>query len=319
MSRLGLLSISPVLCGIVALPIGCSDDKTSTAPTTVASLVGVPCQSDAQCADLQTTACQIAVCGDSGVCAIAPVPDGTSCSTGAVCVENQTCVAGTCGGGAAPAADCGDKVCGQDACGSSCGRCQDNYECTAAGQCEEIVDPCMGLTFAGCCTGDGRALWCEAGALAEQDCASGGAACGWREDVGYYFCTGGDEAPSPNASLPYLCPDETCASQDPCGDRECGYQCGQSCGKCDEGSVCGDDGTCGVDVCGDLTFTGCCTGTLSYYCDAGVVKVLDCSGGDPASCGWDGGEGFYDCEQTGADPSGAYPIDCKDYTFVVPE
>ncbi|PIE16037.1 MAG: hypothetical protein CSA66_07840 [Proteobacteria bacterium] len=318
MSRLTLTLFSLVIAAGGALG-ACGDDKGATSPTAASIPLGVSCASDADCGDLQPTQCQQAACGEAGVCVITAVADGTACSTGAVCVEEQVCQGGTCGGGHAPARDCGDKVCGTDACGNSCGVCAANFECTAAGQCEEIVDPCMGLSFAGCCTGDGKAVWCDGGQLDEQDCAAAGGTCGWRDDVGYYYCTSGDEPPAPDASLPYLCPDSECASADPCGDRECGHQCGLLCGTCGDGEVCRADGTCGEDVCGDLTFTGCCRGTLSYYCKDGVVEVLDCSTVDPASCGWDSAEGFYDCGLSGADPSGTNPADCDEYDFVVPK
>ena len=51
---------------------------------------------------------------------------------------------------------------------------------------------------------------------------------------------------------------------------------------------------------------GCCVGNTLYYYDGGMVQESSCT----TSCGWDPGSEFYDCGNTGGDPSGMYPIAC---------
>ncbi|GMV39917.1 MAG: hypothetical protein AMXMBFR64_16330 [Myxococcales bacterium] len=60
------------------------------------------------------------------------------------------------------------------------------------------------------------------------------------------------------------------------------------------------------EPCGDLTTEGCCDGDDVRFCDGGVVGRLSCKDG----CGWDGAKGWYDCGQSGADPSGDHPLSC---------
>ena len=63
-----------------------------------------------------------------------------------------------------------------------------------------------------------------------------------------------------------------------------------------------------------LTYTGCCVGDQTHFCDQGSYEVFECENG----CGWSAGAGFYDCAggQSGAqagasDPSGLNPRDCN--------
>jgi len=64
--------------------------------------------------------------------------------------------------------------------------------------------------------------------------------------------------------------------------------------------------------CGDLTFAGCCLGSVSYWCDGAGLHSVDCSKNPPPQdvCGWNPEFGFYDCGGLGSDPSGKSPIDC---------
>ena len=87
-----------------------------------------------------------------------------------------------------------------------------------------------------------------------------------------------------------------------CEGRECGLDpiCGESCGACDGGDVCGSDGTCttpvvcgdgvraGTEVCdgADLAGATCITqgfegGTLSCAADCASYTLGACTGGDP--------------------------------------
>ena len=62
--------------------------------------------------------------------------------------------------------------------------------------------------------------------------------------------------------------------------------------------------------CENVTLEGCCTAAQElYYCENGTISTLDCGGGG-STCGWNAGASFYDCNQSGADPSGANPYLC---------
>ena len=58
--------------------------------------------------------------------------------------------------------------------------------------------------------------------------------------------------------------------------------------------------------CGDITFEGCCDGDTLKYCEGNTVKGGNCNSG----CGWDAGNGYYNCGGSGEDPSGNNPISC---------
>jgi hypothetical protein len=188
---------------------------------------------------------------------------GTSCGT---CEAGEVCSAeGVCG-----ACTCDGKTCGDDGCGNSCGTCG------AAELCENnqcVGDPCLGLTYEGCCTADGGLRWCEDGALQGGTCPADAATCGWAADGGFYDC-GQSPAADPSGTFPRACPDIP-------------------------------------NACGDKTEIGCCDGNNLLYCDGGEPASIACEdscGWDPT--GGSDGAGWYDCGFTGADPSGANPLTC---------
>jgi MYXO-CTERM domain-containing protein len=210
-----------------------------------------------------------------------------------------------------------------------------------AGKCETPTDPCKGISFEGCC--DGKLLqYCEDSQLKQQQCQQ---SCGWDKTNGFYDCgfTGAD----PSGQFPIACAGCTkdCTGK-ACGDDGCGGSCGtcpagKSCqaGACVSctpnctGKQCGDDGcggSCGTcpasqvcnagkcetqaDPCKGISYEGCCDGTTLNYCDSGKLETIDCGQNEPPNntCGWnaDAQANFYDCGQTGADPSGKFPLDC---------
>lgn len=65
----------------------------------------------------------------------------------------------------------------------------------------------------------------------------------------------------------------------------------------------------GEDPCDGISYTGCCDGKTLNYCDQGEVVAQSCQ-----SCGWDGSKGWYDCGQSGGDPTGENPLSCDDIT-----
>ena len=57
--------------------------------------------------------------------------------------------------------------------------------------------------------------------------------------------------------------------------------------------------------------TGCCVGSVLYYCNSGPVSKKTCTG--TQVCGWSGSKSWYDCVGApgGPDPSGTHPMACK--------
>lgn len=49
-----------------------------------------------------------------------------------------------------------------------------------------------------------------------------------------------------------------------------------------------------ADPCGGVTYEGQCDGAVLSWCDNGEVSTIDC-GSHGRACGWDGGNGFYNC------------------------
>jgi len=338
----------PILVLCVLLCTACSDDgdpaPITPPPTDTADTQGgddpTPagdCQNDWDCPT--STPCKIAACTD-GACTESDRPDGASCSEDTCLIA--TCTAGECSEATAAPVACAGKQCGDDGCGNDCGSCPEGMSCVlATGLCmtvnpEDTTDNCNGIGWDGCCSADGKAVWCENNELKEVDCAAEtGPAhyCGWTAESGYW-CT--DEVTTDPGGLPLFCPDEECTET--CDAKTCGYACGEPCGTCEAGEFCNSDdvctscgenycgGTCGecdegyrcaggscvldIDMCaaGD-DGTGCCYDNISYWCSSQTGNNIADLCED--TCGWDAGNGYYDCGFEGADPSGENPLECE--------
>jgi len=167
--------------------------------------------------------------------------------------------------------NCTGKQCGDNGCGGSCGTCQAGYSCQS-GKCVGSCQPS--------CTGK---------QCGDNGC---GGSCG--------TCQAG-----------YSCQSGKCVStcQPSCAGKSCGDDgCGGSCGTCAGGTVC-QFGKCVVvdDPCFGVSFEGCCDGATLHWCEGGQVNTLECG---QYGCGWNAGKQYYDCNQTGTDPSGANPKEC---------
>ena len=134
---------------------------------------------------------------------------------------------------------CGSHECGPDGCGGSCGECAPDRTCSAAGLCVVAVGGCAGLSWQGCCDGEGI-RYCGDGEPVSLSC-DGLGPCGWDETLGYYDCdTAG--TPDPSGTYPMTC--GGCAGQ--CDGRDCGSDgCGGTCGACLPGQEC-VGGVCGA-------------------------------------------------------------------------
>ena len=65
--------------------------------------------------------------------------------------------------------------------------------------------------------------------------------------------------------------------------------------------------------CGNVTYTGCCSGTTAKYCSGGVLKTKDCTKDtNGPNCGWVTTKNYYSCNATASkDPNGKYERDCS--------
>jgi len=156
------------------------------------------------------------------------------------------------------------------------------------------------LNFEGCCNLN-TLQQCQNGQVTTVDCGNQG--CGWSDTWKAYGCNGIGTGP---ANAPLACNSEctpNCTGKN-CGSDGCGGNCGlcannQSClnGQCQNDSTSGD--------CDGITYQGCCEAKTLKYCDQNKIVSQQCN-----SCGWDGGKSWYDCGNSGSDPSGTYPKDC---------
>ncbi|MDP6942504.1 MAG: hypothetical protein QF464_00010, partial [Myxococcota bacterium] len=201
------------------------------------------------------------------------------CATGEACVDDQ-CVPYVC------QPTCDGRTCGDDGCGGSCGECDEGEFCLeVTGTCT-VPDPCMGVSFEGCC--DGEVLnWCSATTLETLDCESG---CGWDPEIGEYNC-GTDGGADPSGTFPLSCEPEPCSPS--CDGLTCGDDgCGTSCGECEGGLVC-DYGVCYDPALGHCSDED---GVLlvSSEWDTVVAEAYDScpEADDPQACAADVAEGI---------------------------
>lgn len=251
---------------------------------------------DAACAS--DNACSSTCAGSCGACA----------NAGEVCLEDGSCYA----------PQCGDKQCGTDAAGFSCGTCPDGSTCvegifqclpaptgcspnTSTGGCEGCAcEACVCETYPTCCTGkwdafcasvcsDSCGMDCSP-CPAEPSCD--GLGCGSYCGVDCGECAGGE-----------VCTDFQCCAPDcdqkTCGSDGCGGTCGECAGfdQCVSGNceacvpdctdkACGDDGcggTCGECTGGEVCAQGvCATGFCAGQC--GSDEPQDCGPGCTCFC-----------------------------------
>ena len=91
----------------------------------------------ADCGDCGAT-CGDGTCEGAEYCGSCPADCGGPCGCGdGVCGAGEDCTSCAADCGACPCQPtCGDKVCGDNGCGGSCGTCGTGTKCNVAGQCE---------------------------------------------------------------------------------------------------------------------------------------------------------------------------------------
>ena len=168
---------------------------------------------------------------------------------------------------------CGERACGPDGCGGSCGLCEGAEVCTGAGECVDTSPGCGDgecaadggedcvTCHADCACADGEV--CDLGQrgcvpACERDCAGRvcgpdgcGGSCGLC--AGAEVCTGAGECADPSAG----CGDGECVAEDDEDCRTCAGDCGACCG----------DGEC-VAAHGEDCVT--------CYADCGCDEELEC-------------------------------------------
>jgi len=194
--------------------------------------------------------------------------------------------------------DCANKVCGDDGCGGSCGKCQPGQTCDSNGLCIG-QGPCGDVTYHGCCSGT-SVLWCDGGVLWYMDCSTlidpGKQKCGWNEDFGFYDCVA-EETKGPE-QYPYYCEGPCVPS---CSGKQCGDDgCGGTCGICPAGTECKGNVCEGQQGgCGGYSEKPACQGDTVVWCEGGKVYFQDCKGlGQYWQCGWVPNLFVYGCYET---------------------
>ena len=178
---LGLTSILALAFGLIFAACGGDDgDSGGTCLTKCVAACKADCTEDncnAQCDLACAIQCDNTVpegcedtcagveCGTKDECDCGTCADGFTCSTDNTCVEGADCTAtceGVCGtvegcectcgdnedcveGECTCTPTCGDKECGDDGCGASCGTCPVGVECLDTGMCDpDCVQQCEG-------------------------------------------------------------------------------------------------------------------------------------------------------------------------------
>lgn len=215
-------------------------------------------------------------CAEGAGCS-ADCPGGCGvCQGDGVCMDDGTCYT----------PQCGDKQCGTDPKGFSCGTCGDGENCVQeVGKCLPLPPACVPHEGPGCDGCSCEACVCEA----YPSC------CTENWDL---FC-----ATACELECGYGC--DACPAEPSCQGVECGDFCGVNCGACEEGSVClsgaccapaCDGKNCGDDGCGGSC--GDCSGT-DVCSAAGVCEACEPSCGGK-ECGADGcGGSCGACEDSG--------------------
>ena len=153
--------------------------------------------------------------------------------------------------------------------------------------------PCGNISSIGCCVGT-TAKYCSGGVLKTKDCSKDAKykKCGWYNK--FYTCTSSEKS-DPAGKYPRLC-----SKQPDGGIKPPPKDAGPP--KYDKGSG---------QKCGNITYTGCCVGTIAKYCSKGVLKTKDCAkDAKYKKCGWY--NKFYTCTTSDkTDPSNKYPRLCS--------
>jgi hypothetical protein len=150
------------------------------------------------------------------ICEQLPGVAGVPCADDVGCAQGGACISGVC-----KSPGCGEKQCGSDGAGGSCGTCPGDQTCDRNGQCAPCVPSCDGRS----CGPDGC-----------------GGSCGQ--------CSNGQSCDT----------NGQCACTPDCSGKVCGDGgCGISCGTCAPGWLCAPGQVCAIDAnsCDPVSGVGC--------------------------------------------------------------
>ncbi len=136
--------------------------------------------------------------------------------------------------------------------------------------------PCGDFDAVGRCSGE-RAIWCQDGTVASQECTT----CGWDATAGGFRCIDGadscqgyDRLGSCDGEIARWCDNGEPKARDcACLGQICTVDITQG------GSSCIDDPCMGLDYLGE------CQGTVARWCESGTLREYDCAQ-DNRQCGW---------------------------------
>jgi len=256
-------------CVESALTGACSDEATVCSNDTPPASCGNDDCEDGETACNCPKDCQ-PECGDG--CCSQEVEDADSCPSDCECEP-----------------DCVGKVCGDDGCGTQCGKCDDGQTCVS-GKCvesefcgDEVCDEqdenCESCPDDCSCSG-GEVCYSQE-CCEPTSCGVLGKECGtWDDKCGSaVFC--GDCNQFPNSFCTYM---GVCDCTANCSGKQCGDDgCGTPCGECGPNYVCAADNKCycqnGSALCNEI----CCAQEQDCY--QGACCTKQCDG---KNCGDDG-------------------------------
>ncbi|HIN85267.1 MAG TPA: hypothetical protein EYN06_02220 [Myxococcales bacterium] len=193
-------------------------------------------------------------------------------------------------------ANCVNKECGDNGCGSNCGVCADDKTCNNVGQCKTTGGggECGNISFEGTCEGN-TLKYCSSGSLITSNCGQYGKLCKWNSAAnngsGWYECQKSDTGCTPNCII---------SVDNQSVPKECGDDgCGNACGVCIANQVC-DEGLCintgVINDCGGIGDVGKCEANILTYCLNGNLYSQDCGATDEI-CEYDDLLGTNDCSE----------------------
>ena len=270
-------------------------DSTDATDVTDATDTPPACTQKSDCDQGGLPACRERLCDTAtGKCTVSLLANGTPCSSGNACSEDESCQSGLCAAGTAVTCEDGDP-CTQDNCDLTDG-CQFTKipGCPCVPSCEEKT--CGGDGCNGSCGDCAAEELCADGDCQPLECqpACDGAECG---DDG---CGGSCGACAGGVScVEGQCTEEVCVPD--CADKACGSNgCGGTCGDCPDAELCNAAGICEPAPCiPDCTGKVCgsdgCEGECGacptgQTCNAAqVCEELPCEANcEGKSCGDDG-------------------------------
>ncbi|MBD90262.1 MAG: hypothetical protein CL940_07980 [Deltaproteobacteria bacterium] len=250
------------------------------------------CETNADCSDVERSACEMVICQEEGYCLPLPLGNGTPCDDGNVCTVDELCEAGVCGGGTNDCpcdsdTDCGDKGEG-DLCEASLVCIGGGCEPDPAGPvvCEDVEGDCVETACdpaTGACvdtpTPDGSACATDNACITGATCMEGACEGGTAVE-----CPGGGPCVTVTCDSKLGCIDTPTNEGEACND---GNPCSTG-DTCVEGVCVADGGSCECEVDDDcLPFVSdlCVTEML---CEEGLCVAYDVALPDPVEPGPDG-------------------------------